>query len=83
MPGKLPIDRVRDALHAPRIFEQMRSRFTEKRARLSRQVPSGQDSPFSPETIARDGRNDVHEHGGMVDPEPPGAAEEIEARDRA
>ena len=34
MPGKLPIDRVRAAEDAPRIYEDHKQRFTEKQAKL-------------------------------------------------
>ena len=68
MPGKLPIDRVRAALKAPRIFERMKRRFSVKQARLSRQQASGQDSPDFAPTIAPDGHNNAHEHGARDPP---------------
>ena len=34
MPGKLPIDRMRAAEHAPRIYEQDKQRLTEQQATL-------------------------------------------------
>jgi hypothetical protein len=83
MPGKLPIDRVRAAVNAPRIFERMRRRFGEKQARLSRQQASGQDSPDAAPTIAPDGSTNLHEHSSGGRPEPPGPAKGTEAGDRA
>ncbi len=50
MPGKLPIDRVRAAEHAPRIYEQAKQRFTEQHATL--QDP---DQPVDGEGAARAG----------------------------
>ena len=47
MSGKLPIDRVREAEDAPRIYERDKQRYTEDRAALRRadeQPESGADA---------------------------------------
>jgi hypothetical protein len=53
MPGKLPIDRVREGEDAPRVYEDHKQRFSEKQAKLramgstpsdDRHVPAG-DAP--------------------------------------
>ena len=50
MSGKLPIDRVRAAEDAPRIYEEHKQRFTEKQAKLGTSNGSASDS--SPESDA-------------------------------
>jgi len=46
MPGKLPIDRVRAAEDAPRIYEDHKQRFTEKQAKLrASEAPPESDTP--------------------------------------
>lgn len=37
MPGKLPIDRVREKEQAPKIIEQEKQRYAEKQAKLDRE----------------------------------------------
>ena len=49
MPGKLPIDRVRAAEDAPRIYEDHKQRFTEKHAKLRTGNASAGDAP--PEAV--------------------------------
>lgn len=51
MAGKLPIDRVRDAEDAPRLYERDKRRFTEKQATLQQAdgAPDAADAA-TPET---------------------------------
>lgn len=45
MPGKLPIDRVRAAEDAPRVYEDHKQRLTEKQAKLRIGTAGAGDAP--------------------------------------
>ena len=66
MSGKLPIDRVREAMDAPRIYDEHREKLTRKDAALSRAVDpaEGERQPPSPDTEEDDPSRDGPEHGG-------------------
>jgi len=66
MSGKLPIDRVREAMDAPRIYEEHREKLTRKNAALARAVDpaEGEREPLSPDAEEDDPSRDGPEHGG-------------------
>jgi hypothetical protein len=61
MPGKLPIDRVREKEQAPKIIEREKQRYAEKQAKLDREnkpVPQKEDQ--QPEEDQADAKEDDH-----------------------
>ena len=48
MSGRPPIDRVREAEDAPRIYEEHKQRFTERQARLRDVATTPQEIPATP-----------------------------------
>ncbi len=60
MSGKLPIDRVREAADAPRIYELEKQRFTEQQAELNHEGAPGRDAADPPQDQAN-GRQDAHD----------------------
>lgn len=75
MSGKRPIDRVREAADAPRIYELEKQRFTEQQAELNHEGAPGRDAAGPPPDQAN-GR----EHDRDDDPAQPGPTA---GRDRA
>jgi hypothetical protein len=58
MSGKLPIDRVREAQDAPKIYDEHRERFAQRQAELrDADDPVAGARPPAPEPEERDGEN--------------------------
>ena len=70
MPGKLPIDRVRETADAPRIYELEKRRFAEQQAERDREGATGPAAAGPPPDRADGGERDQGEH-----PESPGPTE--------
>jgi hypothetical protein len=62
MPGKLPIDRVREKEQAPKIIEREKQRYAEKQAKLDReQKPVPQKEDRQPQDQRHDQPHDDQE----------------------
>ena len=62
MPGKLPIDRVRESQDAPKIYDEHRERFAQRQAELrdaDDPVAGARPDATSPETAETPGGDDA------------------------
>ncbi len=62
MPGKLPIDRVREQEQAPKIIEREKQRYAEKQAKLNREnkpVPQKEEQQPQDEPTDNDEKEDA------------------------
>lgn len=60
MPGKLPIDRVREKEQAPKIIEQEKQRYAEKQAKLDRENKPLPQKEQEPQEDQSDDKEDDH-----------------------
>ena len=59
MPGKLPIDRVRAAEDAPRVYQEEKRRFAEEQAKLRDRSPSSRPEAGATGDDAREEHDDA------------------------